>query len=373
MNYSFTKPPFKELDPSKKVRIALDAMGGDYGPSVVVEGAILATEEYGPSIELILVGNSRMIEMETERFTVKSSPFKIIHTAEMVSMSDAAVKAFRKKKDSSLSVSLELQKKGEVTATVSAGHTGAVMTHALLILGKLKGVLRPAIAVVFPTEKDKTVMIDAGANPDCKSHHLYQFGVMGSIYTKIVHEKSNPKVGLLSIGEESSKGNELTVNTHKLFTKSQLNFHGNIEGRDILSGICDVVVCDGFVGNIMLKFAESVGDFFRSQTKRQVGKNLLSNLGAFLMRPALRRVREKIDYAEYGGAPLLGVDGITIICHGGSSPKAIKNAIGVAAVMAIEKMNDKIKEALTANGYLDENEITTQIGKYPKIDSLGES
>ena len=372
MHYSFNKLPFKELDPSLKVRVALDAMGGDYGPSVVVEGAVLAAEEYGSAVELVLVGNSRMIEMELEQFKLKSPPFEIMHASESVSMSDSAVQAYRRKKDSSLSASLELQKKGEVAATVSAGHTGAVMTHALLILGRLSGVLRPAIAVVFPTEKDKAVIIDVGANPDCKSQHLYQFGVMGSVYTNIIHEKENPKVGLLSIGEESSKGNEVVVNTHKLFAKSQLNFYGNIEGRDILTGKCDVVVCDGFVGNIMLKFAESIEGFFRSQAKRQVGKNLLSNVGAFLMRPAMRRVRAKMDYAEYGGAPLLGIDGICIICHGSSSPKAIKNAIGVAAIMASGRINDRIKKTLEANGNLSEAESLDNGAAKPQMNPLTE-
>ncbi len=350
----------KRLDSSQKVRIALDAMGGDYGPSVVVEGAIMAADEFGKQIELVLVGNSRMIEKEVERFKLKTAPFEIIHSSETVSMSESAIQSFRKKKGSSLAVSLDLQKRGEVNATVSAGHTGAVMTHALFTLGRLEGVLRPAIAVVFPTEKDVTVILDVGANPNCKAQHLYQFGVMGSVYTNTIHEKSNPKVGLLSIGEESSKGNELTVNTNKLFTGSNLNFTGNIEGRDVLTGRCDVVVCDGFVGNIMLKFAESVGGFFRSQAKRQVGKNILSNVGAFLMRPALRRVREKLDYAEYGGAPLLGVDGITIICHGGSSPKAIKNAIGVAAVSAADGINEKIKDNLRINGLTDKRMKTEE-------------
>jgi len=361
LSNAIKRPSIKKLGSSQKVRIALDAMGGDYGPSVVVEGAIMAAEEFGPGLELVLVGNSRMIDTEVERFRLKTPPFEIIHTTESVSMSESAARAYRRKKNSSLSVSLELQKSGGVAATVSAGHTGAVMTHALLILGRLEGVFRPAIAAVFPTEKDMAVILDVGANPDCKAQHLYQFGVMGSVYTSIIHEKVNPKVGLLSIGEESTKGNEVTVSTHKLFAKSLLNFNGNIEGRDILTGKCDVVVCDGFVGNIMLKFAESVGGFFRSQARHQVGKNLLSNLGAFLMRPALRRVRERLDYAEYGGAPLLGVDGITIICHGGSSPKAIKNAIRVAAVTAIDNINTKIKDKLKINECLNHNDKSESI------------
>ncbi|MBD3167855.1 MAG: phosphate acyltransferase PlsX [candidate division Zixibacteria bacterium] len=348
------------------MRIALDAMGGDYGPSVVVEGALLAAAEYGQSVELVLVGNSRMIDSECERHKLGTPPFEIMHTTETVGMSENAIRAYRTKKNSSLTVSLDLQKKGKVSATVSAGHTGAVMTHSLFLLGRLSGVHRPAIAVVLPTEKDKVVVVDVGANPDCKAHHMYQFGVMGSVYASVIHAKKNPKVGLLSIGEESSKGNELTLDTHKLFTKSNLNFNGNIEGRDILTGKCDVVVCDGFVGNVILKFAESVGGFIRSQTKRQVGKNLISNLGALLIRPAMRRVREKMDYAEYGGAPLLGIDGICIVCHGGSSAKAIKNAIGVAAVMAADKLNLKIKKHLEANGNLSNG--ATKDGKQTSID-----
>lgn len=358
---------------TSKVRIALDAMGGDYGPHVVVEGAIQAVEEYGPMVELVLVGDSELIKKETERYKMKVPPFEVIHTTEHVGMSDKAIEAYRKKKNSSLSLSLELQKKGDVVATVSAGNTGAVMSHSLLTLGRLQGIHRPAIAVVFPTEKDKAVLIDVGANPNCKPSHMYQFGVMGSVYANIIHEKPNPRVGLLSIGEESSKGNEVTVDTNKLFSKSKLNFYGNIEGRDILAGNCDVIVCDGFVGNIILKFAESIGGFFRSQAIRHVGKNLLSNIGAVLMRPVMRRVREKMDYAEYGGAPLLGIDGICIICHGGSSPKAIKNAIGVAAVLAGDGINERIKETLELNGDLGDKDSNGDAVARHRVDSINGS
>ena len=246
---------------NEKVRIAVDAMGGDYAPQAVVEESVLAQNENHGDFELVLVGEKEKINQELSRLKATDLPFIVQNASELITMNDQAVESL-KKKDSSIAVGMRLQKQGEVNAFVSGGNTGAVMTHALMTLGRLEGVSRPAIASFLPSEKGIVVVLDAGANAECKAQNLYQFGVMGSIYTSYVLGKENPRIGLLSIGEESTKGNELTLTTYKLLRDdSSLNFIGNVEGRDVLKGTCDVVVCDGFVGNIVLKFAESIDGF----------------------------------------------------------------------------------------------------------------
>jgi glycerol-3-phosphate acyltransferase PlsX len=246
---------------------------------------------------------------------------------------------------------LALQKEGKADAFISAGNTGAVMASSLLTLGRLKGVSRPAIAALFPTSEGVALVLDVGANSDCKAHHLYQFGIMGAIYSKFILKVKNPKVGLLSIGEEQTKGNELTIASHKLLDNSALNFCGNVEGRDILKGTSDVVVCDGFVGNIILKFAESAGSFFSTTIKKKIRGNLFANIGAILMSAAFRSFKQSLDSAEYGGAPLLGINGVCIICHGSSSPRAIKNAILVGVDVVRKQVNRVIQEKITSNGF----------------------
>ena len=278
---------------------------------------------------------------------------------EVVAMDESPAVALRKKRDSSIMVAIELVKRGLADAIVSAGNTGAVMAGTLLELGRLEGINRPAIASFFPTEKETTVVLDVGANADCKPINLYQFGVMGSVYTSRILGRPRPKVGLLSIGEESSKGNENTILAHQMLSGSSLNFIGNIEGRDILRGQVDVVVCEGFVGNVILKLTESIDGLLTSQLKRYVMSNLRYRLGAHLMMPALMAFRRDLDYAEYGGAPLLGINGVCIICHGGSSAKAIRKAIDVAQRMVKANVNSGIVEQLQQNGKMTHGKVSS--------------
>lgn len=334
----------------RKIRIAIDAMGGDFAPFSVVAGAVLAHKTYGESIEQILVGDSNRIKGELESLNASHVPLQIAHATEIIGMADEPAESVRKKPNSSIVVGLNYQSQGKCDAFISAGNTGAVMAASLLVLGRLKGVNRPAIGTFFPTEKGQALVLDVGANSDCKAVNLYQFGLMGSIYYSQIFANSNPLVGLLSIGEEKSKGNETTIASYKLLSAADLNFAGNIEGRDILKGRADVVVCDGFVGNIILKFAESIDSFLGELVRRQVRVNLFAKIGALLLRPAFRDLKRNLDYAEYGGAPLLGIDGVCIICHGGSSPKAIKNAVGMARTMVMKDVNGRIEDRIAANG-----------------------
>jgi glycerol-3-phosphate acyltransferase PlsX len=321
-------------------------MGGDYAPQSEVEGSILAQNENHGALELVLVGEREKISQELYRLKATDLPFTVENASELITMSDQAVESLRKK-DSSIAVGMRLQKEGKVDAFVSGGNTGAVMTHALMTLGRLEGVSRPAVASFLPSEKGIVVVLDAGANAECKAHNLYQFGVMGSIYTNYVLKKENPRIGLLSIGEESTKGNELTLTSYKLLSEDpSLNFIGNVEGRDVLKGTCDVVVCDGFVGNIVLKFAESIDGFLTWLVKKRVKESFLFRLGAFLVKVSIKDLRKVLDYTEYGGAPLLGVNGVCIICHGESPPKAIKNALKLAADMVREGVNEHITKIL---------------------------
>ena len=328
------------------MRIGLDAMGGDKAPASIVEGALLASRDRKADYQVVLVGDKGKIQRELERLGVSVPPFEVVHASEVVSMDEPAAEAARKKKDSSLAVGMGMQKEGKLDGFVSGGNTGAVMATAVLTLGHLEGVDRPAIASYFPSEKDAVVVLDVGANADCKARNLYEFGVMGTIYTNYILKRENPRLGLLSIGEESTKGNELTLVSYRLLSESKLNFIGNVEGHDVLKGTCDVVVCDGFVGNIMLKFAESIESFLYFLIKEELRRSILFRTGAFLLKYPLRSLRKSLNYAEYGGAPLLGVDGVCIICHGKSSPKAIKNAVKLASKMVNEKVNEHIKEEL---------------------------
>jgi phosphate acyltransferase len=340
-----------------KIRVTIDAMGGDYAPFSIVAGAVLAQKAYGNTIDLTLVGDRAQIENELKNLGAVDLPINIIHSSQIIAMGDEPAESVRKKPDSSISVGLSLQKNGQSDAFISAGNTGAVMAASLIILGRLPAVNRPAIGTFFPTEKGAALVLDVGANSDCKALNLYQFALMGSIYFSQMFSNTNPKVGLLSIGEEKSKGNEVTIASHKLISATDLNFAGNIEGRDILKGRADIVVCDGFVGNIILKFAESIDSFLGELVRRQVRVNLLAKIGALLLQPAFKDLKKNLDYAEYGGAPLLGINGVSIICHGGSSPKAIKNAVGMAQTMVEKKINQLIESRLAANGSYSPSEV----------------
>ena len=311
------------------MRIALDAMGGDHAPERPVAGALAALGGPELDLQIVLVGDERVVspllpgDSRDERLVFQHAP-------DIIGMDEAPATALRSKRDSSILVGIELQKAGEADAFVSAGNTGAVMAAALTTLGRIEGIARPAIMTAFPTQGDPCLVLDVGANAESKPHHLAQFALMGHVYAAEVLGRESPRVGLLSIGEEASKGNDLTIAAHRLLAESGLNFVGNVEGRDVLGGAVDVVVTDGFTGNVLLKFAESFIDFLASEVEREVRSSRRASLGAWLMRPTFRRLERRIDYAEYGGAPLIGVDGIVIICHGGSSVKAFRNAILVA-------------------------------------------
>ncbi|MCL6582008.1 MAG: phosphate acyltransferase PlsX [bacterium] len=326
------------------MRIAVDVMGGDRGPKVIVEGAIQAAREFG--VQLVLVGDQRVIADELSQFDLSGLDIGIKHASEVVEMNEPPTVAIRKKRDSSIRVSTELVKSGEAEAVVSAGNTGAAMATAKILLGALRGVERPAIATILPTAKDIALLLDAGANVDCKPRHLLQFAIMGYTYSKDILGVKNPRVGLLNIGEEESKGNELTKESFKTLKEGGLNFIGNVEGKDLYSGNVDVVVCDGFTGNVALKISESVAEMISSYFKQEIPKKFLWRLGYLLMKPCFQGFKKKVDYDEYGGAPLLGINGVCIICHGRSGAKAIKNAIKVAIGFIQQNVNSHIQNSL---------------------------
>ncbi|MEK6661142.1 MAG: phosphate acyltransferase PlsX [candidate division NC10 bacterium] len=329
-------------------RVALDAMGGDRGPVVNIEGAVAAARELGLSV--LLVGNEEELSRSLRRHSTNGLGITICHAPETVGMNESPSAALRKKKHSSIRVGLELVKRGEADAFISAGNTGAVMATAMVILGSLPGVERPAIALIVPTLRGQAILLDAGANADCKPRHLLQFAIMGDIYARQVMGKTSPTVGLLSIGEEESKGNELTREAFKeLEEEHSLNFIGNVEGREVFSGAADIIVCDGFTGNIALKISESAAEFFTVSLKEELEKGLVGKLGALLTRGAFRRFKKRIDYTEYGGAPLLGVGGMCIISHGRSTAKAIKNAIRVAAECVENKVIEHIRKGIAVS------------------------
>ncbi|MBI3630310.1 MAG: phosphate acyltransferase PlsX [Candidatus Rokubacteria bacterium] len=328
------------------MKIAVDAMGGDYGPAVVVEGAVASAREYGASI--ILVGDKTAIERELSRCKSHDLPIDVRHASQVVGMAELPSHALRRKRDSSLRVAADLVRDGEAAAFVSAGNTGAAMAIAMFVVGVLPGVDRPAIAAVLPNLRGFTVLLDAGANVDPKPKHLLQFAVMGHVYARDILGYANPRVGLLSVGEEEGKGNDLTKEAYEELKDSSLNFIGNVEGREIYNGRCDVVVTDGFTGNVALKISESLADMLGSMIKEELTRDVRSKVGAALALPAFERFKKRVDYTEMGGAPLLGINGAAIVCHGASPVKAIKNAVRVAREWAKADLNQHIKTALEA-------------------------
>jgi glycerol-3-phosphate acyltransferase PlsX len=330
------------------MKIAVDAMGGDNAPQALVSGAVQAAKEYG--VGIILVGIEQVIRRELDRHPqAKTLPLEIRHASEVVDMLDSPATVYRRKKDSSIRVANELVKSGEAVAVISAGHTGAAMATSLFVLGKLEGVERPAIATCMPTITGTSLILDMGATVDCKPNHLLQFAVMGDVYAKYMLKIASPRVGLLSIGEEETKGNELTKEAFKLLTETSLNFIGNVEGRDVMSGKADVIVCDGFIGNVVLKVSESVAETIGLFLKTDIEKSLIRRLGYLLVRPAFQNLKRRVDYAEYGGAPLVGINGISIISHGRSSDRAIKNAVRVAAELAKSEVNKHVHDDIEKN------------------------
>jgi glycerol-3-phosphate acyltransferase PlsX len=328
------------------ITIALDAMGGEHSPRAEVEGAAQAAREYG--VRVLLTGLESPIRQELQRHP-KSLPLEVVAASEIITMEDSPSQAFRKKRDSSVHAAVRLVKQGKADAMVSAGNTGAVMATALLTLGTLPSVHRPALAAPFPTSRGGVaVLLDVGANVDSKPEHLVQFAVMGEVYYRAIFGTRRPRVGLLSIGEEEMKGNELTREAHTRLKQGTLNFIGNVEGREVFAGDVDVIVCDGFVGNVALKISEGVAQHIATMLKRALQSRLSSQMGYVLARSAIQDFQKKVDYTEYGGAPLLGVRGIVIIGHGRSNANAIKNAIRVAAGLSRSKVNEKIQQELSA-------------------------
>lgn len=325
------------------LKIAVDAMGGDRAPDAVVEGALLAANELG--IEVLLVGQKDAVEQALARCSTNSPSIEVVPASQTVTMDESPSTALRKK-DSSMKVAFELMQRGAVQAVVSAGNSGAMMATGMFVLGNLPQVERPAILVVIPTLGKGTVVIDAGANVDCKPRHLLQFGLMGSIYAERVLGIARPRVGVLSNGEEEGKGNDLTRAASEQLSSTPLNYIGYVEGRDICDGEVDVVVCDGFTGNVTLKTMEGVASFIVGVLKDAFRQTLVSRLGYLLSRKSLLKAYNRLDHAEYGGAPLLGLNGVAIIAHGGSGPKAIKNAIRVAKETVSHDVNRHIVEEL---------------------------
>jgi glycerol-3-phosphate acyltransferase PlsX len=325
------------------LRIAVDAMGGDHAPGPVVEGAVLAAKELG--VEIVLVGNNDLVERELMRYSSPNLPIHLVSSSQTIDMAESPSSTL-KKKDSSIRVACELVKRREVHAVVSGGNSGAMMATGMFVLGNLPLVERPAILVVVPSRGKGTVIIDAGANTDCKPHHLVQFGLMGSIYAEMVLGIDQPSVGVLSNGEERGKGTELTRAASEQLCSTDLNCIGYVEGRDITNGRVDVVVCDGFTGNVTLKTMEGLAKFIMGVLKEAFRSNTLSRLGTLLAQKSLRRAYARLDDAEYGGAPLMGLDGVAIIAHGGASPKAIKNAIRVAKETVSHDVNRHVVDSL---------------------------
>jgi glycerol-3-phosphate acyltransferase PlsX len=326
--------------------IAVDAMGGDHFPRAEVSGAIVASRSLG--VKIVLVGREEIIRRELEQHeNYDSSLIDVRHASEQITMEDSAAKAVRTKKDSSIRVASRLVREGIAHGFVSAGNTGAVMATAKLVQGVVPGVSRPALASVFPTLKGTpAVMVDVGANVDCDPKMLSQFAVMGDIYSRVIFHTRNPKVGLLSIGEEEHKGNDLTRAATPVLKSLNLNFIGNVEGRDLFTGKADVIVCDGFIGNVALKVSEGVVDVIKQMLHESLEATITRKIGYVLSRTAYADFKKRVDYSEFGGAPLLGVKGVCIICHGRSNANAIKNAIRVASEFADGQINKRIEDGL---------------------------
>ena len=334
---------------SNKTVIAVDAMGGDLGPSVVVPGAIEAARQTGAKI--LLVGNEATLDGELNRLSPSGVDLEIVHAPEVAGMDEKPSDILRRKKNASIQVACRLVRDGAAQGVVSAGHSGASVACGMFIMGRIPGVERPALASLLPTEKEPVVLLDVGATVDCKPYNIFQFGLMGDAFARDILNKESPRVGLLSIGEEDGKGNSQVKEAYELFKMAQnLNFSGNIEGRDLFTGEMDVAVCDGFVGNVALKLSEGLGLSLSRVLKRELlNSGFLPKLGSLLAKSAFRRFAKVVDYAEYGGAPLLGLQNISIVCHGRSNAKAICNATRMATLFVEKETNKRLMETICAN------------------------
>ncbi|MFQ9868815.1 MAG: phosphate acyltransferase PlsX [Bilophila wadsworthia] len=334
---------------SNKTVIAVDAMGGDLGPSVVVPGAIEAARQTGAKI--LLVGNEATLDGELNRLSPSGVDLEIVHAPEVAGMDEKPSDILRRKKNASIQVACRLVRDGAAQGVVSAGHSGASVACGMFIMGRIPGVERPALASLLPTEKEPVVLLDVGATVDCKPYNIFQFGLMGDAFARDILNKESPRVGLLSIGEEEGKGNSQVKEAYELFKMAQnLNFSGNIEGRDLFTGEMDVAVCDGFVGNVALKLSEGLGLSLSRVLKRELlNSGFLPKLGSLLAKSAFRRFAKVVDYAEYGGAPLLGHQNLSLVCHGRSNAKAICNATRMATLFVEKETNKRLMETICAN------------------------
>ena len=330
-------------------KTVIDAMGGDLGPSVVIPGAIEAARQTGAKI--ILVGNEAILDGELTKLAPSGVDLEIVHAPEVAGMDEKPSDILRRKKNASIQVACRLVRDGAANGVVSAGHSGASVACGMFIMGRIPGVERPALASLLPTEKEPVVLLDVGATVDCKPYNIFQFGLMGNAFARDILNKESPRVGLLSIGEEEGKGNSQVKEAYELFKMAQnLNFTGNIEGRDLFTGDVDVAVCDGFVGNVALKLSEGLGMSLSRVLKRELlSSGILPKLGSLLAKSAFRRFAKVVDYAEYGGAPLLGLQGISIVCHGRSNAKAICSATRMAVLFVEKETNRRLMEAICAN------------------------
>lgn len=346
----------------KKIRISVDVMGGDFAPINEIKGAIDFFEDNDfPNLdmEVVFVGNEKKINAALNQFDYSKLNYSVVHTDEVITMHDEPTAALKQKRNSSLYKGIELHSQGYVDGFISAGNTGAVLSTATILLGRIKGVSRPTIGSFIPSQnKTPVFLLDVGANAVCKPTFLYEFAIMASIHVRNMLGLENPRVALLNIGEETTKGTETIQEAYKRLSNSQLNFIGNVEGRDILTGIADIIVCDGFSGNIVLKFAESFPTFFKATLKDFAKKNIFNLLSMVLVKPVIKKVFAGFDYQEYGGVPLLGVNGNIIIGHGKSSPKAIKYMIHRAVEMEVKDINSKIEAAFSSHNVKEkENNI----------------
>lgn len=331
--------------------IAVDAMGGDFGPSVVVPGAVEAARLH--DLHVLLVGDTPKIEAELDKLDLSNVQFDIVHADDVVHMNERPSDILRRKKNASIQVACRLVKEGAAQSVVSAGHSGATVACGMFIMGRLPGVERPALAALLPTEKNPVVVLDAGANVDCRPYHLFQFGLMGDAFARDLLGYASPRVSLISIGEEEGKGNSQVKEAYELLKLAQnLNFIGNAEGRDIFTGDVDVVVCDGFVGNVIVKMSEGLASSLIRMIKRVFTSGVLPAVGGLLAKRAFRKFATTIDYAEYGGAPLLGLQGLAIVCHGRSNSKAMMNAIKMSGTFVRKGTNDRLAEIILANDEL---------------------
>ncbi len=331
------------------VKIAVDAMGGDHAPAVVIEGVVDYIRENSreENVKIVLVGKEKEIHRELKKYgNFQSDRLEIVDALEEISMKEQFLSYWRKREGTSIKKAIDLVKNERAAAMVSAGNTGAVMALAKNVLGTMKNIDRPALAIMLPTLKGNSLLVDVGANTESKPHNLVEFAMMGKVYLENIFGIENPRIGLMNIGEEEVKGNELTKATHNLLKQLDINFVGNVEGRDIYIGEADLIVTDGFTGNVTLKVSEGVVEVMLSMLKREIMSNIFSKIGFFFLKHSLKRIKKKLDYTEYGGALLLGVNGIVIIGHGSSNAKAIKNAISLSYKFVSEKVLDKISQEI---------------------------